>query len=62
MKVSQFLTHLSTNLLDKESIENLVNKQPSDIRSAIQTNDVSQFKSCVADKKFYANEVKVTTY
>jgi len=62
VNILNLLTHLSNNPFDKESLAALIKNQPQSIQSAIESNDIEGFKLCIADKKVYVNEVKVTSY
>jgi len=62
MKITTFLSALATTLPNSNTLDEMIRQQPLYIQNLIKSNDSSLLKECISDKKFYANETKVTEY
>lgn len=62
MSILSILTELANNIPNTNLVDEIIRTQPENIRNAIKTNNHEMLKPFISNKKFYANEVKVTVY
>lgn len=62
MRIIEILTDLANNLPNNYQIDEKIKDQSYLIQNAIKSNNSEELRSCISNKMFYANEVKVTVY
>ena len=62
MNIIGFLSELAYSLPNSVKIDEAIKQQSNYIQNAIKLNNSDLLKAYISEKKFYANETRVTVY
>jgi hypothetical protein len=62
MNILNLLSELANARPNSQEIDDIIKDQPSNIQSAVKSNNGEELKQLMSHNQFYANETTVTLY